>query len=141
MLEVEMSGLGDGLWVARYDRWEVCRECPIEAVASVLEYEADSLRESLYPGFTRDDDHSVANAFRAVCVEQLGWVPSFACYVRDDTDADVMEIRIRMATGVGPIELDPFKIEGAAGVTDDAWYSDIRREMRRWFKNYRKGTR
>lgn len=44
MIEVFRSGLGDDCWVARYDRWEVCRACPIEAVAAVLEYEMESLK-------------------------------------------------------------------------------------------------
>lgn len=42
VIDVYLSGLGDGWWVATYARWECCRACPIEAVAAVMEFEAES---------------------------------------------------------------------------------------------------
>jgi len=45
MLEVDHDLIEPGRWVARYDRWEVSRLCPIQAVADVLEAELQSLQE------------------------------------------------------------------------------------------------
>lgn len=88
---------------------------------------------------TREDDHPIANVFRKVCAEQLGRVPTVECYVADDTDLDVMEVRLVCVTGTGRIELEPFKVAGQASMTDEEWYREMRGEMRRWFKGVRKG--
>lgn len=86
---------------------------------------------------TREDDHPVADVFRRVCREQLGRVPETECYVDDDTERDVMEVRLVMVTGVGRIELPELRLEGQASMTCDGWFRDMRTEMRRWFKGVR----
>lgn len=43
MIEVWPDMIENGRWVARYDRWEVSRECPIRAVADVLAFEVASI--------------------------------------------------------------------------------------------------
>ena len=88
---------------------------------------------------TRDDHHPIADVLRAVCREQLGRVPALECYIVDDTERDVMEVRFCFVTGVGRIELPEFRVEGQARMTDDGWYAEMRREMRGWFRALRKG--
>lgn len=87
---------------------------------------------------TREDDHPIAEVFRRVCREQLGRVPVTECWVDDDTERDVMEVLLVMVTGVGRIKLPVMRLEGQAEMTTERWYSELRCEMRRWFKEVRR---
>ena len=83
---------------------------------------------------TREDDHPIAEVFRTVCRERLGRVPVVECYVDDNTEADMILVRLVMVTGVWRIDLAPFTVDGAAKMTDEGFYRELRREMRTWFK-------
>jgi len=85
-------------------------------------------------GWTRWDDHPVAEMFRRVCHEQLGSVPRVECRIKDDTDADVMDIVLTTITGLGRQDF-PFTLQDQAQMTTPAWERSIRREFRRWFKD------
>lgn len=86
----------------------------------------------------RDDNHPVAAAFRAVLVEQIGRPHQVECVVDDDTDADRMVVSLTIVCGQGRIALSPLVLEGQASMSEEAWYREVRSEMRRWFRGVRK---